>query len=206
MPACVPDRPRTARISRVRPVRAETARELEQLAGGDRSVIDELLPKIYDEMRAIAARLFRRADWNSSLAPTAVVHEAYLKLVGTQPEDWQGRSQFLALAANVMREILVDHHRKRIAAKRGGDWKRITLSGAASSLVVEDEIDFIALDESLQMLAKLDERQARVVELRFFAGLSVDEIAGLLQVSRSTVEMDWRHARAWLRRRLGGPR
>ena len=184
---------------------AETIRRLRDLAGGNRDAVNELLPRIYEEMREIAARLFRRADWNSTLAPTAVVHEAYLRLVGQQPQDFDGRSHFLALAANVMRQILVDHHRERQAKKRGGDWKRVSLSVAAH-LAPEKEIDFVALEESLQELATLDERQARVVELRFFADMTVEEIADVLKVSKSTVEMDWRHARAWLKRRLEGAR
>ena len=185
--------------------REETIRRLEDLAGGNRAVVDELLPQIYDEMREIAARLFRRADWNSTLAPTAVVHEAYLRLVGQQPQDFAGRSHFLALAANVMRQILVDHHRRGEAAKRGGDWQRVSLSVAAH-LAPEEQIDFVALEDALQVLAKLDDRQARVVELRFFADLTVEEIADVLKVSKSTVEMDWRHARAWLKRRLEAAR
>ncbi len=179
----------------------ETIRRLQELAGGNRAAVDQLLPQIYDEMREIAARLFRRADWNSTLAPTAVVHEAYLRLVGQQPQDFSGRSHFLALAANVMRQILVDHHRERGAKKRGGDWQRVSISVAAH-LAPATEIDFVALEEALELLAKMDERQARVVELRFFADLTVEEIADVLKVSKSTVEMDWRHARAWLKRRL----
>lgn len=185
--------------------RAETVRRLRELAGGNRAAVDELLPRIYDEMRGIAARLFRRADWNSTLAPTAVVHEAYLRLVGQQPQDFAGKSHFLALAANVMRQILVDHHRRGEAAKRGGDWQRVSLSVAAH-LAPEEQIDFVALEDALQVLAGLDERQARIVELRFFADLTVEEIADVLKVSKSTVEMDWRHARAWLKRRLEGAR
>jgi len=184
-------------------VEGEAARQLERIAAGDRTAVEELLPQIYDEMRAIAARLFREADWNSTLAPTAVVHEAYLRMVGNRPEAWEGRTQFLGLAAHVMRQVLVDHHRRRTAAKRGGDWHRVTLAGD-EPLVAREPIDFLALEESLEELGRLDPRQAKVVELRFFAGMTVDEIAHLLEVSRSTVELDWRHARAWLRGRLGG--
>lgn len=181
----------------------DTVRILERVAAGESAAVDELLPQLYDEMRGIAARLFRAADWNSTLAPTAVVHEAYLRMVGNQPDGWNGKSHFLGLAANVMRQVLVDHHRRRAAAKRGGGWDRVTLSGAAP-LVSEDPVDFVALEEALVELEALDPRQAKVVELRFFAGLTVGDVAALLGVSRSSVELDWRHARAWLRGRLGG--
>jgi len=180
-----------------------TVRTLERVAAGDAAAVDELLPQIYDEMRGIAARLFKARDWNSTLAPTAVVHEAYLRMVGSQPEDWAGKSHFLGLAANVMRQVLVDHHRRRSAKKRGGGWDRVTLSGA-DPIVSSDPVDFVALEDALEELEKLDARQAKVVELRFFAGLTVDEIANLLGCSRSSAELDWRHARAWLKGRLGG--
>jgi RNA polymerase sigma factor (TIGR02999 family) len=181
---------------------SEESRDLiERAARGDREAVDALLPQLYEELRAQAARVMQRTDWNSTLAPTMLVHEAYLRLAERPPADWNGRTHFFALAARVMRQVLVDHARARGAAKRGGGWERVTLSfaqpaGAAATF------DALELDEALAGLSGEDERQARIVELRFYAGLTVPEVAALLDVSVPTVEREWRHARAWLRRKL----
>lgn len=180
---------------------SEVTRILSAIDAGDPRAAEQLLPLVYDELRRLAAHQLAAEKPGQTLQATALVHEAYLRLVGQQPQDFSGRSHFLALAANVMRQILVDHHRERGAKKRGGDWQRVSISVAAH-LAPATEIDFVALEEALELLAKMDERQARVVELRFFADLTVEEIADVLKVSKSTVEMDWRHARAWLKRRL----
>lgn len=170
---------------------------------GRREAIDALLPQIYDDLRAQAARIMRRDGWDSSLAPTALVHEAYERLADSPPADWTGRTHFLALAARVMRRVLVDHHRERSAAKRGAGWERVTLS-LADRLQAREAVDFAELEELLRKLEAADERQARIVELRFFAGLTVPEIAEATGVSTPTVEREWRHARAWLLRGLRG--
>jgi len=160
---------------------------------------------IYRELRAIAGNIFREQSAGHTLQPTALVHEAWLKLAESDSSPaWQNRSHFLAVASKAMRQILVDHHRRRRAQKRGGEGReRITLSGIAIGAATP-EIDLLALEEALEKLAELDPRTARVVELRFFGGLSVEEIADVLGVGKTTVEGEWRHARAWLTRELGG--
>jgi RNA polymerase sigma factor (TIGR02999 family) len=165
---------------------------------------EELLPLVYDELRLLAKRYLSRERPGHTLQATALVHEAYLRLVDQTRVDWQGRTHFFAVGARVMRNLLIDHARARGRVKRGGDLRRVTL---AEGLTPSARGDFdpeqlLALEESLERLARLDERQARVVELRFFGGLTVPEVAHLLGVSRRTVEGDWTHARAWLKREL----
>ena len=165
---------------------------------------DELMPLVYDELRRLADHYLRGERRGHTLQATALVHEAYLKLVDQTRVNWQGRTHFFAVGARVMRHLLIDHARGRGRAKRGGDWHRVTLSegvapGSAGDLSPDE---LLALEECLDRLAELDPRQARVVELRFFGGLTVAEVAGLLGVSRRTVEGDWTHARAWLAREL----
>lgn len=179
--------------------------ELDRLEGPDQSAgspADDLAVLVYDELRSLARRLMSAERRNHTLQATAVVHEAYLKLVDQTRVGWQGRAHFLAVAAQAMRRVLCDHARRHRSRKRGGDWKRVTLHDdafAPSELAAEE---LLALDTALTRLAGLDERQAQVVELRTFAGLTVDEVATLLGVSRRTVEKDWTHARVWLRREL----
>jgi RNA polymerase sigma factor (TIGR02999 family) len=172
--------------------------------------LDELLPLVYGEMRRQAARYLRSQPPGHTLQTTALVHEAYLRLVGPDGAgaDWQGRAHFFGVAAQAMRSILVDHARARRAAKRGGGLRALTLSaaeaaGTRANGAVESEVDVVALDEALARLAALDPRQARVVELRYFGGLNIEETAYTLGVSHSTVEREWRTARLWLRRELG---
>jgi len=165
-----------------------------------RDEVDALIPVVYDELKTIAARVLG-PDGSASLAPTTIVHEAYLRLAHAGDPRWKDRAHFLALAARCMRQVIVDHQRGKGAAKRGGGWKRVTLSGAAG-LSPEKELDALALEEALKELEGHDPRQARVVELKFFGGLQNDEAAEILGVATPTVEREWRHARAWLARRL----
>ncbi len=165
------------------------------------AAIAELLPIVYDELRALASAVFRNQSPGHTLQPTALVHEAYLKLVN-QPIDWSGRGQFFVVAAMAMRSILVDHARGRGRLKRGGGAKRVSLSEIDPTPQTLDAETVLAIDEAMKMLAELDERKARLVELRFFGGLSSDEAADVLGISRSTAAEDWRLARAWLHLRL----
>lgn len=174
---------------------------LRELRDGRREAFDEVLPLVYDELKAIAARHMRRERDGHTLGATAVVNEAYFKLVDQTRIDWQGRSHFLALASSAMRRLLVDHARAKLREKRGGIKHQVDLEEA---LVIEDpDVDaIVAVHEALERLSALDERQARVVEMRYFGGLDVGETASLLGVSRRTVELEWTHAKAWLRREL----
>ena len=163
------------------------------------------MPQVYDELRRLAASYLRRERPGQTLQATALVHEAYVRLINERAQNWQNRTHFLAIAALSMRQILVERARRRKAAKRGGDPARITLDEhllgdrqAGSG----KEIDLIALDEALDRLAAGNERQAKIVEMRYFGGLSVEECAEALQISPATVKRDWTVARAWLRRAL----
>jgi RNA polymerase sigma factor (TIGR02999 family) len=174
---------------------------LEKFDPGDRHAGEQLFADVYSELRALAARYLRRERKNHTLQPTALVHEAYLKLVGQTRVDCQGRAHFLAMAARAMREILVDHARRHRAAKRGGNRHCIALD---DNLVVESsrDLDLLALEDALTKLAKLDPRQARMVELRFFGGLDIAEVAKVTGTSKRSVEREWTMVRAWLRREL----
>jgi RNA polymerase sigma factor (TIGR02999 family) len=168
---------------------------------GDRAAEERLLPLVYAELRRQAARQMRRERRPHTLRPTALVHEAYLRLV-RQRETWQNRVQFFAVAARIMRRVLVDHARRHEAVKRDGARRRVTLDEGVASVKPRD-LDVLALEEALRELAELDPAKARLVELRFFGGLGLEETAEVLQVSASTVTREWRLARAWLYRRLG---
>jgi RNA polymerase sigma factor (TIGR02999 family) len=171
----------------------------EILRAGD---LDALMPLVYDELRGLAAAQMRRERAGHSLQPTALANEAYVKLVDTAKAGLEGRAHFFAVAARAMRQVLVDHARRRNAAKRGGEFQRITLSVAAP-IGEEPLYDLLDLDAALAELARLDERKARVLELRFFAGMTMDEVGRVLGISGKTVEADWYMARAWLRNKLG---
>jgi len=177
-------------------------------SGGDASRLlaagrlDELVPLVYDELRELAGAILRHERREHTLQPTALANEAYLRLVDASNVEWKGRAQFLAIAARSMRQILVDHARARAAAKRGGKRVRVTLSDTSTGGTGAPEVDVLDLDEALGELAKVDARKAQVVELRFFAGLEMREIAEILRVGQTTAEDDWYFARAWLRRRL----
>ncbi len=164
--------------------------------------VDSMIPEVYNELRAVARRYMRRERAEHTLQATALVHEAYLRLVEQDRAAWNDRSHFLALAAQAIRRILVDHARRHGAEKRGARHQRIVLS-ETMVLMPERGADVLAIDEALRKFASLDERRARVVELRFFAGLSIDETARVLGVSKWTVVDDWELARAWLLRELG---
>jgi RNA polymerase sigma factor (TIGR02999 family) len=172
--------------------------------GADRASAEELLPLVYDELRQLARRYLNRERPGHTLQPTALVHEAYIKLVDQSRVDWQGRTHFFAVGARVMRNLLIDHARAKGRAKRGGGRHRVTLAeGMTPFASGELDVDqLLAVNEGLERLAELDPRQAKVVELRFFGGLTVPEVALVLGVSQRTVEGDWTHARAWLRREL----
>ncbi|MGE0479474.1 MAG: ECF-type sigma factor [Phycisphaerae bacterium] len=166
------------------------------LAGGDVRAGERLFPLVYEELRALAAAYFRNQPADHTLQPTALVHEAYVKLIQDSPVDARDRSHFMALAARVMRQVLIDHARSRSREKRGAGWERITLAAVGSA--VREPVDVEALEEALQRLAALSERKARLVELRFFGGLSEEQAADVLQISRASAAREWRFARAWL--------
>jgi RNA polymerase sigma factor (TIGR02999 family) len=174
---------------------------LEEFEPGDCHAGEQLFADVYTELRAVAARYLHRERKSHTLQPTALVHEAYLKLVGPTRVDWQGRAHFLATAAHAMRQILVDHARRHRAAKRGGNRHRIALD---DNLVIESgrDVDLLALEDALSKLAKLDPRQAQMIELRFFGGLDIAEVAKVMGMSKRSVEREWTMVRAWLRREL----
>lgn len=172
---------------------------------GDASAGERLLPLIYAELHRQAARAMRREPQEHTLQPTALVNEAYLRLVGQDRVQWHNRSHFFGVAAQLMRRILVDHARGRDAAKRGGGAQRVTLAGDQGQAQDEDDVDVLALHEALETLASLDPRQARVVELRYFSGLNIEETAEAMDISPATVKREWTIARAWLRRELRRP-
>jgi RNA polymerase sigma factor (TIGR02999 family) len=178
-------------------------RALTAASRGDPRASAQLMPLVYDELRALAAAYLRRERPDHTLQPTALVHEAFLRLIDQPYAEYNGRTHFFAVAAAVVRRVLVDSARADKAAKRGGGWHRLTLEQAPESLSPR-ELDVLALEEALAELAELDERQCRVVELRFFGGLRVEDTAQVLGVSTRTVEEEWRMARAWLRLRLKG--
>lgn len=164
---------------------------------GDQQAVHEVLPVVYDELRSMAAAMFANERTEHTLQPTALVHEAYLRLVNRLSERFRDRKQFYALAAKVMRQVLTDHARAARAQKRGGDWARVTLNPIVSPLTTCD-FDLEALDAAMAKLASLNLRHAQIVEYRFLSGLPVDEVANVLGISPRTVELDWRAARAWL--------
>jgi RNA polymerase sigma factor (TIGR02999 family) len=173
---------------------------------GDRQALDQMLPLMYEELRRLAAHYLRREPIGHTLQPTALVHEAYLRLIDQRRADWSNRAQFLGLAASMMRRILVNYARDRVAAKRGGgaqDDERVSLSLIEAPLGRPD-VELIALEDALERLAALDPRKARVVELKFFGGLTTEEIAEVLQVSGATVEREWSFSRAWLYNAIEG--
>ena len=168
---------------------------------GDLAARDQLVEVVHQELRRRAASRLRRERPGHVLQPTALVHEAYLRLVDQQHTDWQSRGQFFAVASEMMRRILVDHARRRNMAKRSGGWARVTLDAAVAPTGPPD-VDLLDLDEALTDLAAFDSRKSRVAELRFFGGLSVDETAEALGISSATVDREWQIARAWLYARL----
>lgn len=168
---------------------------------GDRAALDELMPVVYETLRKLADSYLRRERRNHSLQPTALVHEAYVKLIDQETSNWQNRAQFFGMAAKLMRNILVDYARERIAAKRGGEQYRVSLS-KANRVTRKSDVEVMELNDALNELAAVKPEHARVVELRFFGGLTIEETASAMNISHATVERDWTFARAWLRREM----
>jgi RNA polymerase sigma factor (TIGR02999 family) len=164
-------------------------------------VAKKLMPLVYDELHELAKRYLRSERLGHTLQPTALVHEAYMKLIDQSRVNWQGRTHFLAVGAEAMRRILIDHARAKGRHKRGGNWHRVLLDDFDAPIEVPD-IDYVALSDALDELAKLDPQQARMVELRFFGGMTVEEVSKVLGVSKRQVEAEWTHAKAWLRSAL----
>jgi RNA polymerase sigma-70 factor, ECF subfamily len=184
----------------------EAAQNITQLLltwnDGNPEALEKLMPLVYDELHRQAARFLRRERADHTLQTTALIHEAYLKLVDEREMNWESRTHFFAIAANIMRRILIDYARAKNAEKRGGDYLKIPLEEAEAVAGKEKGIDLMALDEALTKLEKIDRRQARIVELRYFGDLTLEETAKALDVSRTTVADDWAMARAWLHREL----
>jgi len=183
--------------------RSEVTGLLRSWRDGDDLAAERLLAAVYDELHRQAGRAMRREGDDHTLQATALVHEAYLRLVDQRHVDWRNRAHFFAIAAQAMRRVLVDHARGRLAAKRGGAVQHVTLSDVAAGSTDDDALDVLALHDALERLAALDADQARIVELRYFGGMSIEETADALDVSTATVKRDWAVARAWLRRELG---
>lgn len=171
--------------------------------GGDREALEQLMPLVYEELRRLAHYYLSRERSDHTLQSTALVHEAYLRLSGPNPPQWQNRAHFFGIAAHVMRQILVEYARGRSAAKRGGDAITLTLDDAIA-LPQQMDVDVIALDAALSALSNLDAQQGRIVELRFFAGLTIEDTSEVLGISPATVKRDWITARAWLFRAMSG--
>lgn len=174
---------------------------LSDIQKGRSGAADQLLPLVYQELRRIASNYMRRERVNHTLQATALVHEAYLQLVDQTRIDWKNRAHFFGVAAQLMRRILVEHARGHNAQKRGGDATKLSLDDVISAFP-QREVTVVALDDALNELEKLDARQSRVVELRFFGGLTTEEVAEVLGISTATVEREWRAARAWLHSQL----
>lgn len=171
---------------------------LQEWSGGKQEALDALLPLVYAELHRQASRYLRRERAGHTLQTTALIHEAYLKLIDQRGVNWQNRAHFFGIAAQAMRRILVDYARGKHRAKRGGIGEDLPLEEAALVVSEERSVDLVALDEALTRLAKFDEQQARIVELRYFSGLSIEETAEVLRISHATVKSDWNVAKAWL--------
>ena len=184
--------------------REQITRLLLDWSRGDAKAPGLLIPLMYDELRRIARGYLQSERADHTLQPTALVHEAYLSLVDQTVTTWQNRAHFLGVASQVMRRILVDHARRQRAEKRGGAWQKIEFEEKESTSDSARSVNLIALDDALQDLAKFDLRQSQVVELRFFGGLTTEEVGEALDISPRTVKRDWRLARAWLHRELFG--
>ena len=168
---------------------------------GDQKSLDKLLPLVYDELRRLAASYLRRERPDHTLQPTALVHEAYFRLIDQREVSWQNRAHFFGIAAQMMRRILVDHARSHLYAKRGGGAQKLSLDEAIG-LPDQKEVELTALDEALNKLQAIDPRQSRIIELRYFGGLSIEATAEVLRISPATVKREWSMARAWLHRQI----
>jgi len=177
---------------------SETTQLLRAWAGGDQAALGQLAPRVYQELRRIAGRCMQNERRGRTIQTTALVHEAYLKLIDVTNVDWQHRAHFFAISAQVMRRILLDRARRRVAVKRGGAMPKLNLDGLEQQAGSARDRELVALDDALSALAQFDARKARIIELRFFGGLSVEETAEVEKISTDTVLRDWRLARAWL--------
>ena len=185
------------------PERGEITEMLKACSGGDREAMDKLMPFVYEELRRQARNYLNRERQNHTLQTTALVHEAYLRLIEQRFVNWQNRAHFFGLAANMMRRILVNYAVNRQRFKRGGADENLPLEEALCVAAEQQDVNLLALDKALNELAELDERQAQIVELRYFSGLSIEETAEVLRISPATVKRDWNMAKAWLRSELG---
>jgi RNA polymerase sigma factor (TIGR02999 family) len=179
----------------------DVTRLLSEWQAGDQSALDRLMPVVYSELRRIAARYLHSERTGHTLQTTALVHEAYLRLVDETRIQFQGRAHFFGVAATIIRNILVDHARTQKAAKRGGGVQKLSLE-EAFAVPMDNKTDVLAVDDALHTLSKIDAQQGRIVELRFFAGLTIEETAEVLQISTSTVKRDWILAKTWIYREL----
>jgi RNA polymerase sigma-70 factor, ECF subfamily len=185
--------------------RGEITDLLDALSAGQHDALDHLVPRVYEDLRRVAAKQLRHEAAHHSLQPTALVHEAYVRLVGQRRVHWRNRAHFFGVAAGLMRRVLVDHARARLADKRGGGGERITLADIMDrGAGAQHPIDVLALHESLARLASFDSRKARIVELRYFGGLTIEETAEIVGMSAATVVREWTIAKAWLRADLSG--
>lgn len=175
-----------------------------QFSEGKENAVEEIFPLIYAELKKLAGNYLRNERENHTLQPTALVHEAYLKLIDHNRMNWQNRAHFVGMAATLMRQILIDHARRHRAGKRGGENENLSLEESIVIVTDEKTLDLIALDDALKDLAKFDEFKSRLVELRYFGGLSVEETAEVLDVSEITVKRHWRLAKAWLATQING--
>ena len=171
--------------------------------GGDRNALDEMMPLVYDELHRLAEHYLGAERADHTLQPTALVHEAYMRLINQRAVDWRNRAQFMGVAAGIMRRILINYARARAAGKRAGNREQISLSLVEAS-IASPEVELTDLEDALQRLNAIDSRKAHVVELKFFGGLTMDEIAEVIGISRATAEREWSFARAWLFDALGG--
>lgn len=177
-------------------------RLLVEWQNGDQKALDSLIPLVYQELRAIAGRYLSRESPGHTLQSTALVHEAYFKLIGQRRVRWQNRAHFFGIAAQMMRRILIDHARHQAREKRGGPASKLSLDEAMAATETQIDVDLLVLDDALTALAQIDPRGARIIELRFFSGLSLEETAEVVGVSSGTVKRDWSAARAWLYREM----
>lgn len=182
--------------------KGEVTELLVRFREGDREAEADLVPLVYKELRRLASRYLNREKGDHMLQPTALVHEAFLRLATEKQPDWQDRAHFFGIAAKLMRQILVDHARRHLSLKRGGDCQRSLMTEELPVYTPDKSAELIALDEALRRLADQDERQSRVVEMKFFAGLNVEQIAAVLEVSPRTVKREWTMARAWLHQEM----
>ena len=187
-----------------KPAQHEITQLLAKWREGNQSALDDLYPLVYDELHRLARRYMSRERKGHTLQTTALINEAYVRLVDQKNVPWANRSHFFAISAQIMRRILIDHARRHQYAKRGGGARQVSLDEAATVVMPDQSGELLRLDEALKSLAEMDPRRSQVVELRYFGGLNNEEIAGVLRISENTVTRDWNMARAWLYQQLTG--